>query len=282
MHPVFQGTGYQCSFGGNEILNNIQNYDVVLNNIYTGMYARIDNLVTRVLLDNADQYTGKSAAQSSLSTAVATNKGYADNVSEGVSLVQTNQGYVSSISDKLSTMKQLAEDAASGDYTAAQVAVMQLDLEYLVDDIDAIADGAVGETHLLTADNATVVVDIGNSFVIDIDTHDLTDSGLEIDNLDLTTDAAGAVVAIDAAIAEVDSYSTTLTIKADALESSAAILEAESDSLLAVQSGIERTDAALMIVGLLAASSTSSFVTFLAAQANITSQTALGLLSVSI
>ncbi len=246
------------------------------------MYARVDNLVTRVLLDNADQYTGKSAAQSSLSTAVATNKGYADNVSEGVSLVQTNQGYVSSISDKLSTMKQLAEDAASGDYTAAQVAVMQLDLEYLVDDIDAIADGAVGETHLLTADNATVVVDIGNSFVIDIDTHDLTDSGLEIDNLDLTTDAAGAVIAIDAAIAEVDSYSTTLTIKADALESSAAILEAESDSLLAVQSGIERTDAALMIVGLLAASSTSSFVTFLAAQANITSQTALGLLSVSI
>ena len=135
---------------------------------------------------------------------------------------------------------------------------------------------------MLTADNATVVVDIGNSFVIDIDTHDLTDSGLEIDNLDLTTDAAGAVIAIDAAIAEVDSYSTTLTIKADALESSAAILEAESDSLLAVQSGIERTDAALMIVGLLAASSTSSFVTFLAAQANITSQTALGLLSVSI
>ncbi|MCK4959282.1 MAG: hypothetical protein KAT00_07770 [Planctomycetes bacterium] len=263
-------------------MNNIHSYDVVLNSIYSGMYARIDNLVTRVLLDNADQYTGKSAAQSSLSTAVATNKVYADNVSDGVSLVQTNQSYVSSISDKLSTMKQLAEDVASGGYTATQVAEMQLDLANLVDDIDAIADGAIGETHLLTADNGTVEVDIGNGLVIDIDTHDLTDSGLAIDNLDLTTDAAGAVIAIDAAIAEVDSYSTSLTIKADALESSAAILEAESDSLLAVQSGIERIDAALMIVSLLAASTTSSFVTFLATQANITSQTALGLLSVSV
>lgn len=258
----------------------IQGYDSVLNGVYGSYMAKVNNLVSTIYFQNADTYTGKSAMQTYLRSAIAENQTNTQNVEEGIELVETNQGYVSDISDKLDQMKTLADNAASGSYSASEVADMQTQFEALAEEIDDIAQGPLGETHILTEDNRTESVFIGSGLSIQIDTHDMdTTSGLGIGSVDLTADAAAAVTAIGEAISEVEDYAVHLDTKQISLETSAAALELQSKSLLAVESAVESTNSALMVAGMINAEATTMTNYLMLAQANTMADTVLQLLA---
>lgn len=258
----------------------IQVSDSILNGVYGSYTAKINSLVSTVYFQNADTYTGKSAMQTYLRSEIAENSANTENVEAGIDLVETNQGYVSDISTKLDEMKSLADDAASGSYSASEVADMQSQIEVLAEEIDDIAQGPLGETHILTEDGKTESVFIGSGLSVQIDTHDMdSDSGLGLGAVDVTADAAAAVSAIEAAISEVEDYSSHLEGKHDSLEASAAALELQSTSLLAVESAVESTNSALMLASMISsgASMTSNFL--MMAQANSMADTVLQLLA---
>ena len=107
----------------------------------------------------------------------------------------------------------------------------------------------------------------------------MTAAGMDVDNLDLTSDPAGAVTAIDAALSEAVDYTEHLSIKADMLESADVTLQLQSKALLATNSAIESADAALMVIGMLGNNSMVQTQVFVAAQANSTAETVLKLLA---
>jgi len=130
----------------------IQQYDAVLDPVYGTFAAGIKGLVASMYLRNAAEYTGMSAAEAWVRSALAENMANTDSVKTGLALVETNEGYLESIGQKLGQIKKLADDAATGAFSAAEVADMQGRLEALAEEIDDIAQGPLGETHLLTAD----------------------------------------------------------------------------------------------------------------------------------
>ncbi len=212
--------------------NSLYNYSSPLDGIYSSISAAISNMPFKILLENADKYTGLDFAGNYLRGAVAENKQNIQRVNSGISLVQTNQDTVSKITGKLDQMKKFAEDAASGSFSAQEVSAMQSQIALLAEEITDLADGKIGETHLLTSDIKSERVFIGSGLSIEIKTHDMTAEGLDIDNLDLTSDPAGAVTAIDAALSEAADYTEYLSIKTDLLESANVTLELQSKILL--------------------------------------------------
>jgi flagellin len=258
----------------------IQEYDSTLDPVYGVFTARIKGLVASMYLRNAAEYTGMSAADAYVRSALAENMANTDSINTGIALVETNLGYLETIGQKLDKIKKLADDAATGGFSSAEVADMQGQLEALAEEIDDIAQGPLGEKHLLSADGLMEKVFIGSGIYLDIQTHDMdTSSGLGLGGVDLTADPGSAVAKIQAAITEAGDYSTYLDGRHDSLQAAASSLEVQRSSLLAVESAIESTDAALMIVGLIDARAHATTDILVIAQANAAAQMVLNLLA---
>ena len=138
-------------------------------------------------------------------------------------------------------MKQLAEQATTTPKKKDREA-LQEQFDALADEVNAIAvQFTLGGGNMLTKDNDAVEVSIGNGLTIDIDTKDLTIRGLGIiNNIDIVNDAAAAVSGLGLADGELDDYMDHLESKASDLASASNVLDAQSQSLLAIQSGIEQ------------------------------------------
>ena len=106
-----------------------------------------------------------------------------------------------------------------------------------------------------------------------------TTSGLGLSSIDVSTDPAAAVAALQAAITEVDDYAAHLDSKYDTLQAAAASLEVQGDALTAMESAIESMDAAMMVVGMINAEATTITNLLIIAQANSMADTVLNLLA---
>lgn len=251
---------------------------IALEGIYSGMFAEINNLTSSILLSPA-ALTTTSSTPSYLLGAITENNANTESVNSGISLLQANIEYLEQVKEKLDEMEDIAEDAATGNYTSGQLSQMQDQIEELADEIDDIAAGELGETHLLDSDFGSVAIEIGSSLSVNVATNDMTSQGLDIDNIDLRVDAQAALAAIQDAHDEVIDYDAYLDNKIDDLESVAVSLDMQNQSLLAVQSAIESTDAAMLIINILNNDFMDATQLFLIAQANSTTQTILELLA---
>jgi flagellin len=255
----------------------VQADSIALEGIYSGMFAEINNLTSSILLSPAALST-TSTTPSYLLGAISENNENMDSVNSGISLLQANIDYLEQIKEKLDEMEDIAQDAATGSYTTGQLSEMQDQIEELAEEIDDIAAGELGETHLIDSDFGSVAIEIGNGLAISIATNDMTSQGLDIDNIDLTIDAEAALAAIQDAQDEVIDYDAYLDSKIDDLEAVALSLETQNEVLLAIQSAIESTDAAYYILNALNDDAMNTANLFLIAQANVTAQTVLDLL----
>ena len=258
----------------------ISDYDVVNNAIYGSYLTKMNGLVSSIYINNADEYTGVSATEGYLRSAIAENQALGGNISDGIDLVEKNREYINMIYGDLNKMLLIAEDFARGGLTAQEITDKQAEFEAFAADIDSIAEGPLGEIHLLTSDNHTESISIGSGLSVVIDTHDMdTTSGLGLGTVDLAVDADAAVAAVEAAIAEVQAYSAHLDTKYDSLQAAQAAIEVQSQSLLAVQSAVGSIDAALMVVGAINAKATATTGILMVAQANATTDTVMQLLA---
>ena len=241
-----------------------------LNTIYASMAGQVSSLPSNILLNNPDRYTGTSIIKDFMRVSIAENVENTSSVNAGISLVQSATDVVETISDKVGQMKKLAEDAASGSYNEEEKEAMQEQFDQLADEVTTIASQFNLGGNMLTKDDDTVEISIGSGLSIDIDTKALTITGLGIiDNIDIVNDADAALAGLETAVAEIDDYADHLESKAGDLESAAAVLDVQRQSLLAISSAIESANAAMMLVNALNNNYMVQADLFLVAQASL-------------
>lgn len=250
-----------------------------LNAVYSSMTSQINAMTTQMLVGNADKWTGISASSNALDTMITENEQMRTAAREGADLISENQETVGEIENKVERILELADNAASGSYTPAEIADMQVEYEQLVVEIDDLAKGELGEVHLLSSDDGSYEITISDTITVKLDTSDLTAEGLGIADLDLTTDAAAAQAAAQGAIEKIDDTSEHLTYKADTVEAVDLSLSIQSTSYNMAKSTIDSMDAAWMMVGMLQNSFMANAHIAYIAQANVMSMTALSLLN---
>jgi len=88
---------------------------------------------------SADDAAGLAVREMMRSDIAAINQGVR-NAGDAISMLQTAEGALSVVDEKLTRMKELAQQAATGTYTTAQRAIMDSEYQAMADEIDRIAN----------------------------------------------------------------------------------------------------------------------------------------------
>lgn len=193
-----------------------------------------------------------------------------------ISEVQTLDAAAATINEKLAQMKELAEQVIDGLYWSKGKAKMQEELEELAGEINEIAKNTKYDGNkFLTDEGETISVPISNGSAIQIFASDLR---VDTTGLDLTTDAVGALEALQEKIKNTSEYIGYLSIQTGRLEEAMATIELEFGKTL----GVEWSDFDTISAGKIVINAASKFPddrsTLLDMQANVTPTAAKRLL----
>lgn len=199
----------------------------------------------------------------------------ASNANNAISKVQTLAA-AATISEKLAQMKALAEQVIDGLYWSKGKANMQKELEALAGEINGIAENTKYDGNkFLTDEGETISVPISNGSAIHIFARDLR---VDTNGLDLTTDAVGALKALQEKIKNTSEYIGYLSRQSGRLEEIMATIELEFGKALEIEwSDFDTLDAGKIVINA-ASKALDDRSTLLAIQANVTPTAAKRLL----
>jgi len=248
--------------------------DSTVNEAYRKLASSTEAIVSGQSIDN-DMAT--AIIRELLRGQIAGSLQGARNASDAISMVQTFEAAASSINETLVQMQGLAAKAATGTYSDEQKAVMQQEFEELADGINDIVESTeFNGNKLLSADGETISIYMGNGSTLDIIAADLS---LDIEGLDLTTNADSALTFITEAIEQTSSYRGYLGGEMERLEKFAALAEFDIVNAMGFETSISNTDLATEIaVHMLNQTRAESTISLLQTQANVTAYMALILL----
>jgi len=198
-------------------------------------------------------------------------------VSEAISMAQKFADAALEINNKLQTMKALAEKAASTG-SEKKKEKLQEEFEQLAGEINDIVENTeYNGNKLFSSDGKTISISIGNGSSIDVVSKDLR---IDIDDLDLTTDAEGALAAIQSSASESSYYSGYLEDQVSHLENAAGLIEFEIPNDMGIEADEDLFDMGFAKeVAIYASSQTLEDLSVLfEAQANVEPNRALQLL----
>jgi flagellin len=231
----------------------------------------------------ADDAAGLVKSESLRAEIRGTN-GAIKNAQDGVSFVQTAEGAMNEVHSILQRMRELAVDAAN---TATTDGVAQNDeTQELLKELDAIGTRSTFAGNSVFQDYSsaalTFQVGAGSSDTLSI----TTDLGLssadvfsvDLHSIDLSSDAAGAIDAIDNAIASVSSVRSTLGATQNRLEHTINNLSVAAENLTASESRIRDADMAMEMATFTRHQILTQAGTSMLAQANQVPQNVLQLL----
>ncbi|UCE47640.1 MAG: hypothetical protein JSW47_18830, partial [Phycisphaerales bacterium] len=202
------------------------------------------------------------------------NESYAN---EAISMTQGLAETASTIKDKFARMKELAEQAASGEYSAEQVEDMQSEFEQLIEEINNLVDNTEQNANkLFGGEGTTISISIGNNSTIDIVAADLSISG---EGLDLTTDPEGALAAIQNKVSQSSYYSEYLADQLDNLERMINYIEFETYNDMGVEADQFDIELAKEVAAVAATATLEELMVLFDAQSNVESERALQLLT---
>jgi|UniRef100_A0A7C3SJ85 flagellin len=221
------------------------------------------------------------------------------NANDAVSLIQTADGALSVIDEKLTRMKELAEQAATGTYTAAQRLIMDSEYQAMASEITRIANATdfngvkLLDGSLSSADTQMKIhFGTGNSSAEDyyyIRINAATASALGVGNaLDagtagytISTQAAAqeALGAIDSAISIKDNIRANLGALANRLANTVSNLTIQAENLQAAESRISDVDVATEMTEFVRNQILTQAAVAMLAQANALPQLALSLIT---
>ncbi len=143
-------------------------------------------------------------------------------VSEAISMAQEFADAALEINNKLQAMKKLAEKAVRTG-SNKQKEKLQEEFEQLAGEInDIVSNTEYNGNKLFSSDGKTISISIGNGSSIDVVSKDLS---VDIDGLDLTTDAEGALAAIQSSASKSSYYGGYLEDQVSHLKSMAGFVE---------------------------------------------------------
>jgi flagellin len=223
------------------------------------------------------------------------------NANDAVSMIQTADGALSVIDEKLTRMKELAEQAATGTYTTAQRLIMDSEYQAMASEITRIAnatdfngvkllDGSLSGTALDGTQQMKIHFGTGNASAEDyyyVKINEATASALGVGNsaavgagYTISTQSAAQVAleAIDSAIRTKDNIRANLGSLANRLANTVSNLSIQAENLQAAESRISDVDVATEMTEFTRNQVLTQAAVAMLAQANTLPQLALQLL----
>lgn len=203
-------------------------------------------LATGARINSAKDDAAGLAIASQLAVQLGSSNQALRNINDGLSVAETAGGALGQVADGLQRMRELALQAANGSNSASDRLAIQNEISQLGQGLDQLAaqtefngqkllDGGFG-TRIQSGPNAgdTQQLALG----------DASAQGLGVAALDVTSTAgaAGAVAAIDAALANVGAQQGAVGAAQAGLDSAAAALSGSYENLAAAKSRIADTD----------------------------------------
>ncbi len=237
---------------------------------YDGLAKSVERLSSGLRINSAKDDAAGLAVRELIRADIAVLQQGARNASDGISMLQTMEGAMSIIDENLIRMMELAEQAATGSYSAAQRTIMNAEFAEMSDEIERISNATkFNAISMLNEDPLTngsndVKIHVGTTTTIDVERVNMTKAGLKIETgqggwqvTSLTangvaTETESWLTITESSSAGVD-LSVTLTISFQDSDESA---NNESDIVLAIEgSAAGKTHSLAAIVGQINAAS---------------------------
>ena len=234
-----------------------------LGKAYDSLAKSVERLASGLRINSAKDDAAGLAVRELIRAEVAVLQQGARNAQDGISMIQTMEGAMAVIDDALVRMKELAEQAATGSYSAAQRAIMNSEFAEMADEIERISGAAeFNDISLLNASTGSVSIHVGTTTTIDVDKVDMTKSGLGINtgvevhtvtfnatSADTTTtniltvgdEAVTLQITFDNDGTDEDSISVALTVGTYTIAQLAAEINAETQALGFDPTGVDKS-----------------------------------------
>jgi flagellin len=252
-----------------------------LGRAYNSLGKSVERLSSGLRVASAKDDAAGMAVRELLRADVAVLEQSTRNASDGISMLQASEGALGVIDEIMVRMSTLAEQAATGTYSADQLSIMQAEFTSLGSEITRIADSTdFNGNNLIGAAGVDVDVHLGNGSSVTLTAENLTAEGMGIDGatLDISADAEAALTALNAAIVQKDGRRAAFGYTMNRLEAAVNVLNVQSENLLAAESRISDVDVATEMAQMTRNQVLSQAGVSMLAQANRLPQMALQLL----
>jgi len=254
---------------------------------YNSLAKSVERLSSGLRINSAADDAAGLAVRELMRADIAVLRQGAANAQDGISLLQTAEGALQTIDDCLVRMKELAEQAATGSYSATQRGMMDDEFQEMANEIDRIAKSTAFNSINMLNDSAgtAVKIQVGSGSVanvdyIEVNKVDVSKTGLNLNSLEITdiAKAQSALAALDTAIEAKDQARASFGVKMNRLENTVAVLNIQAENLATAESRISDADVAREMATLTRNQVLAQAGISMLAQANTMPQLALSLL----
>jgi flagellin len=267
-----------------------------LNNSRSEMEQAMERLSSGKRINSAmDDAAGLTIAHS-LDNRITSLAQATRNANDAISLINLAEGAMDEMSDMLVRMRELTVQSLNGTYSTADRDNLELEYQALSAEITRISDNTFfnGILPIATAANMTFQVGYESTDTIVVTTADMSASAIGVSSTaslavsdttitgttyaSVQTDAGDAMVTIDQALKDIDSYRARLGAAANRMSYSVNNLQNRVENQSAARSRIEDADYAVESANLARAQILQQAGTAMLSQANASSQNVLELL----
>lgn len=244
--------------------------------VITGAYTKTNNEPNAAASDDAAASVIQYLLHGKMSEGQE-NERYAN---EAISMMQRFAEAVSRVYERLQTMKELA-DKAIRTFSKKKLDKLQEEYKRLGVEINDIVENTeYNGNKLFSADGKTISISIGKASSIDIVSKDLSIDSIDIDGLDLTTDAEGALAAIQSSASQSSYYSGYIEELVSHLENMVGLIEFKIHNDMGIEADEDLFDMALAkeVAGYASSQTLEDLSVVFDAQANVEPNRAVQLL----
>ena len=250
---------------------------------YGALAKSVERLSSGLRINSAKDDAAGLAVRELMRADIAVLKQGTRNANDGISMLQTMEGAMAVIDTALIRMKELAEQAATGSYSAEQRRIMDNEFQQMASEIDRIAGSTdFNSVKLLNATGASAAATIhfGVGQSITVDSVDVQASALGLSSASIATAGAAqsALSAVTTAIERKDSARAMFGYMMNRLESTTEVLSIQTENMMASESRISDVDVATEMAALTRNQVLSQAGVAMLSQANTMPQMALSLL----
>ncbi len=168
---------------------------------FTALARSVERLSSGLRINSAKDDAAGMAVRELIRADIAVLRQGSRNAQDGISMLQTMEAAMGIMDENLVRMKELAEQAATGSYSAAQRTIMDAEFSEMADEIERIAGATkfnnismLNETALSSGLN-DLKIHVGTTTTIDVEKVNMTKSGLNIETGDGGFQVTGDVTA---------------------------------------------------------------------------------------
>jgi len=248
---------------------------------YGALAKSVERLSSGLRINSAKDDAAGLAVRELMRADIAVLKQGTRNANDGISMLQTMEGAMAVIDSALIRMKELAEQAATGSYSAEQRRIMNNEFRQMAAEIDRIAGSTqFNSVNLLNSAGGSATIHFGVGQSITVSSVDVRASALGVASSSIATTAAAAsaLSAVTTAIERKDSARAMFGYMMNRLESTTEVLGIQTENMMASESRISDVDVATEMAALTRNQVLAQAGVAMLSQANTMPQMALSLL----